>query len=107
MTKTTTNNQKVPVLIRSEQAGVFYGTLEGDPVTTGGVPHVVMAEARRIWYWSGACSLSQIAQEGVKNPQACKFSVRTHGHYVFGVCEILPITPEALKSLDSVVDWKA
>jgi len=34
---------------------------------------VELVNARRLWYWSGAASLSQMALEGVKNPDTCKF----------------------------------
>jgi len=49
------------VIVRTYSAGVFAGTLvsrEGREVT--------LADARRIWYWDGAASLSQLAMEGTK-----------------------------------------
>ncbi|MBO7280999.1 MAG: hypothetical protein J6V00_07540, partial [Bacteroidaceae bacterium] len=58
------------VIIRADRAGVFYGTLtaiEGD--------EAIIKDCRRLWYWDGAASLSQLAAEGVKKPQNCKFTV--------------------------------
>jgi len=93
------------VVVRAVNAGVFYGKLDSKEITDG-VVGVKLTNARRIWFWSGAASLSQLAKEGVKNPGNCKFSVKTDEHYVFGVCEIIPVTPEALKILDNVPDWR-
>ena len=56
------------VIVRTYSAGVFAGTLikkEGNEVE--------MHNARRLWYWDGAASLSQLAEEGVKKPENCKF----------------------------------
>ena len=60
------------VIIRTNRAGVFYGTLsEYDAVTR----IAEIKDCRRLWYWSGAASLSQLANEGVKNPSSCNFTV--------------------------------
>lgn len=56
------------VIVRTYSAGVFAGELES---RTG--QEVVLRNARRIWYWSGAASLSQLAMEGTKDPANCKF----------------------------------
>ena len=48
------------VLIRTYSAGVHFGTLikkEGKEVT--------LSNARRLWSWSGALSLSEIASKGI------------------------------------------
>jgi hypothetical protein len=52
------------VLVRSESAGVFFGQLVTTDLSVG---FVTMQNARRIWYWSGAASLSQLAIDGTKN----------------------------------------
>jgi hypothetical protein len=49
---------KKTVIVRTYTAGVFMGDLES---RTG--QEVVLTNARRIWYWSGAASLSQLAME--------------------------------------------
>lgn len=88
-------------IIRSRDAGVFAGEIASIDGTT-----VTMKSCRRLWYWSGAASLSQMAQEGVKKPDGCKFSVRTANHTVLGVCEIIPCTTDAMKIIESVPEWK-
>ena len=90
------------VIIRSRDAGVFAGYLsnkEGD--------EVVLQRARRLWYWDGAATLSQLAVHGVSKPGNCKFSVHTDDHEVLGVCEIIPTTAKAKASIDGVKEWRA
>lgn len=48
------------VLVRAGGAGVHYGTL----INQNG-PEVRLRDARRIWSWSGALSLSEIAMKGL------------------------------------------
>ena len=89
------------VIVRADRAGVFYGTLaekEGSEVR--------LTNCRRLWYWSGASSISQIALEGVKNPSDCKFTVTVSEIVVTGVIEIIPATEEAQKSIEFVPVWK-
>lgn len=54
--------------VRTYSAGVFFGEIESRDGQ-----EVVMRNARRIWYWEGAASLSQLAQEGTSKPSYCKF----------------------------------
>jgi hypothetical protein len=90
-------------MVRSGQAGVFYGRLvsrKGDEVT--------LTHARRCWYWDGAATLSELATKGPSKPQNCKFPAPTTGtHVILGVCEVIPVTPEALAALDAVPVWTA
>ncbi len=91
------------VIVRSVNAGVFYGRLisrDGDTAT--------LADPRRIWYWSGAASLSELATRGPGKPDECKFPAPTVGeHVVLGVCEIIPTTEEARAAIDAVPVWSA
>jgi hypothetical protein len=94
--------QTESVLIRSADSGVHFGTLkqkDGDEVT--------LVNARRVWAWAGACSLSQMAVEGVKKPHECKFSMAVSEITILGVCEIIPLTIEAKNNLYGVPEWKA
>ena len=93
------------VIIRADRAGVFFGTLKQKRETPAGV-EVELENSRRIWYWSGAASLSQLATEGTKNPGDCKFTVVVPHHTVMQVIEIIPCTEEAIKSIESVKVWR-
>ena len=88
-------------IIRADRAGVFFGEIvkkDGDTVT--------MKNARRLWYWNGASSLSELAQYGVARPNDCKFPCAVDEIEVFNVIEILSVTDEAGKSIDGVEEWK-
>ena len=93
------------VIVRSDKAGVFFGTLKEKVATVAGV-EVMLGDSRRIWYWEGAASLSQLATEGTKKPDNCNFSVVVKEHNVIGVIEIIPCTDEAIKSIEEVYVWK-
>lgn len=89
------------VIIRAERAGVFYGTLQEKNGT-----EVTLTDCRRIWYWEGAASLSQLALEGVSKPDNCKFTVYVPKIIVLGVIEIIECSEQAIKSIESVAVWK-
>lgn len=89
------------VIIRAKDAGVFFGTItrkEGDEVQ--------LADCRRLWYWDGACSISELAVNGTASPSNCKFSVVVPEITILGVCEIIPCTEKAITSIENVPLWK-
>jgi hypothetical protein len=88
------------VIVRTYSAGVFFGIL----VSRKG-QEVVMKNARRIWYWKGAASLSQLAMEGTKCPSECKFPCAVSRVELTQAIEILDTTPTARKSLEGVSIW--
>jgi hypothetical protein len=63
---------------------------------------VVLDNCRRLWYWKGAASLSQMAIDGVSKPKECKFPAPVNGHEVLGVIEIIPGTDVARASIEGV-----
>lgn len=88
-------------IIRADRAGVFAGNIksrDGDEVT--------LVNARRLWYWEGAASLSQLAVEGVKMPNNCKFTITVPEITVLGVIEIIPCTNVAEENIKRVKEWK-
>jgi len=89
------------VIVRTYSAGVFAGFL----VSRKG-QEVVMKDARRLWYWQGAASLSQLAMEGVTDPNACKFPVAMDKVELLQVVEIIDVTPKARACIESVPIWK-
>lgn len=89
------------VIIRGDRSGVEYGTLvayKGREVT--------LHNARRIWYWDGAATLSQLAKEGTKNPENCKFTVYVDSITILDAVEIIPCTDKAIISIEGVKAWK-
>jgi len=92
------------VIVRTYSAGVFAGTL-AEQSEDG--KHVVLAAARRLWYWAGAASLSQLATEGTKRPADCKFPVSVERVELTEVIELLDVTDEARESIEGVPVWSA
>ena len=90
------------VIVRADRAGVFAGTLTEKQGT-----EVVMENVRRIWYWDGAASISEMALSGVSKPQNCKFPAPIEKILVLGVIEIIPCTKTAQESIQGVPEWKA
>ncbi len=89
------------VIVRTYSAGVFAGYIKSRKGQ-----EVVMTNARRIWYWSGAASLSQLAMEGTKDPSNCKFPCEVNEVELLQVVEILDVTPQAEASIKAVRVWK-
>lgn len=90
------------VIIRADRAGVFFGELKSKDGS-----EVTLVNARRLWYWNGAASLSQLAVNGTNRPHDCKFTVKVDEITVLGVIEIIPCTDAAIASIEGVGLWKA
>lgn len=67
----------------------------------------VLEGARRMFRWAGAASLSQLAQEGTKDPNRCKFPVEVDEVMLLEVIEILSVTSAAQKNIAAVPVWSA
>ena len=93
------------VIARSYSAGVFAGTITESKAELNGV-NVVLTGARRIWYWKGAASLSQLSVDGTSNPSECKFPCEVARVELKNVIEILDVTPTAKKSIAGVPIWE-
>lgn len=89
------------VIIRGDRSGVFFGTL----VAKEG-KEVKLENCRRLWYWDGACSISQLAVEGTTRPGNCKFTVTISEIIITDAIEIILCTDEAIKSIEGVKVWK-
>lgn len=89
-------------IIRADRAGVFFGHIKERRGS-----EVDLTDVRRIWYWDGACSLSQLATEGTKRPDECKFTVTVPEMTVLGVIEVISCTAAAVASIMAVKEWKS
>lgn len=88
-------------MVRTYSAGVFAGYIE-----SRNGKEAVLRHARRIWYWSGAASLSQLSTDGTCEPNKCKFPTPVDKVTLTEVIEIIPITEKAKKSIEEVPVWK-
>lgn len=90
------------VIIRATNAGCFAGILKQVQGRT-----VLLGEAIRLWYWSGADSLSEMANLGVSQPEECKFPAPVEKEIIYEVIEIIPMTEKAIMSVLAVPAWSA
>ena len=89
-------------IVRTYSAGVFAGI-----VTARDGKEVTMADARRIWYWDGAASLSQLAIDGTSKPLSCKFPAMVQHVILTEAIEIIECTATARESIKGVPVWEA
>ena len=89
------------VIVRTYSAGVFAGNLASRDGR-----EVVLTNARRIWYWDGAASLSQLAMEGTSKPQNCKFPCPVDEVLLTEAIEILTVTEQAKQNIEKVAIWR-
>lgn len=90
------------VIVRTYSAGCFAGEL----ISRKG-QEVALKNARRLWQWSGAASLSQLAVDGTKNPGGCKFPAVTPFHELTQAIEVIDATAKARASIEAVPVWSA
>lgn len=93
--------RKQRYIIRGDRSGVFFGE-----IAARNDREVVIRNCRRLWYWSGAASLSQLAVEGVKRPRQCKFTLTVDELTVLDAIELIPCSDDACASIDGVEPWK-
>jgi hypothetical protein len=79
------------VLLRTYSAGVHFGEFQSKSLVSGGTYEVHLKNARRLWSWSGALSLSEVAMKGIKINDS-KISVPVDEIYLPGVIEIIPVS---------------
>ena len=96
----TKKKGKPYVIIRTYSAGVFAGWLDKRVDK-----EAKLLDARRLWYWDGAASLSQLAVEGVSNPNNCKFAIPVNVELT-EVIEILEVTKKAQDIIIGVPEWR-
>ena len=89
------------VIVRTCSAGVFAGFL----VSRNG-KEVELKKARRLWYWQGAASLSQLAQSGTSDSTGCKFPEPVEKVVLTEAIEILSVSKDAQKIIENVSIWK-
>jgi hypothetical protein len=87
-------------MVRTYSAGVFAGELESRKGKD-----VVLRNARRIWKWDGAASLSELATRGTSNPAGCLFPAPVGRVVLTEAIELIDITAAARASIEGVPVW--
>lgn len=105
--KSAASTAKQPyVIVRATRAGVHAGYLVSDKGA-----FLRLRSARRIWFWSGAASLSEIAVYGcnpVKSGE-CRFGARVEDQRIASgdVCEVIVCQPEGQAMIEGQKEWRA
>ena len=89
------------VIIRADRAGVFFGEL-----SSRNGREVELKDARRIWCWYGATTLSQLANSGLdqKKSRVCE---PVKSILILDAIEVIPCTEKAIANLEGAPEWKA
>ena len=85
------------VLVRSYDAGVYFGALEKVDGET-----IRLTNVRNIWQWEGASCLSQIANDGIRGG---KVGPVVGTMIINRVCQVIPLSEKAIKNLESQPSW--
>ena len=101
--KVRSKNGMQYVMVRTYSAGVHCGYLESMQGK-----EVVLVDSIRIWKWSGAASLSQLAMEGTNDPDECKFAMPITTQLILTeAIEVITMTEIAIINIKSVPPWEA
>ena len=77
-----------------------YGTLVSYKGT-----EVALTNARRLWYWYGAFTLSAVAENGI-DPRKSKLAVLVKSQIVLDACEIILVSQKASKIIESTPEFR-
>ncbi len=89
------------VIVRGDRSGVFFGELKE---RSG--QEVELRNARKLWYWDGACAVEQLARDGVSRPRNCKFTVTVEEMTITDAIQLIPCTNDAAENIMAVKEWK-
>ena len=88
-------------IIRTDRAGVFFAQIKarrGDEVD--------LEKCRKIWFWSGAAAVEQLAMTGPRNAAECKITMEVPEMTVLGAIQLIPCTQEAVETIQRIAIWK-
>ena len=89
-------------VIRTYSAGVHIGYVK--EFGTKHPQYAKLINSRRLHYWSGAASLSQVAMEGVD--KSSRIAMEIPENELTDVIEVIPCSPAAKKFFVSAPSWK-
>lgn len=103
--KTSTKTTQPYVITRGYRSGVHAGYL----VSRDDHGMIVLRTARRIWSWSGAASLSELAVYGAKNRGQCRFGARVQRQELArgDIAEIIHCQPDGQRMIEEQPEWRA
>lgn len=90
------------VIIRGKYSGATAGFLKSQEGS-----EVILLQARKLWYWSGAASLYELADRGVSKPENCKFPKIISEVKILDCVEVIKVSESGRKSIEGVKIWTA
>jgi len=90
-------------IIRTYSSGCFAGYIDRNRENQ---KEATVKQARRLWYWNGAASLSQLSVDGVSKPEDCQFPVEVAELDLSEIIEVIPATEKAKNSIAKVTIWE-
>lgn len=94
------------VIARCSDAGVHAGY-----VVRTNAHYTVLRDSRRIWYWTGAASLSEIAVYGLNPAKSERSRIAAKVPLVrlrdSDICELIVCLPAGRKSVEGFPEWRA
>ncbi len=89
------------VMVRTYSAGVHFGEL----IEKAG-QQAILKDSRRVFYWTKACSLSQLSQEGSGDIDKCQIAMVVPEILLDRIIEVIPLSKVAEKQLFGANVWK-
>lgn len=89
-------------IVRTFASGVHLGTVAH--VENGGqFSRCTLKDARRIRYWYGARSLSEVAIDGITTAKS-QVHINVPEHFIEDAIEFIPVTESAITSIESATN---
>ena len=88
-------------IIRTYSAGVHAGYVKQQ-----NGKEVTLVNARRLWKWAGAFTLSEMAVNGVSKPSECRFATAVPEIILTEAIEIIPCSEKAKEIILGVKDYE-
>ena len=89
-------------VIRTYSAGVHIGYVKD--FAKDNPQQATLIKSRRLYYWDGACSLSQVSQDGVNSKS--KIAIEVPEIILTDIIEIIPCSEKAANFFKSAPEWK-
>ena len=103
-TTKTTNSALIgkKIIARIERAGVFHGVLDYKDAEITRMTHV-----RRIYYWQGALSVTDMAVNGISAASKVTVPASVVEFDTPQVVELIECSNEASQVIENITPWKA
>ena len=88
------------VIVRSNEAGVFFGILSAKEGT-----ELTLTNARKVYYWSGAACVEEMSQHGIQNLKDSKLTIFVDTIIISNYVQILFCSEEAIENIKNAKSW--